>query len=236
MACSQNCDRPTRMRALAMNPRKRAPSAAPSERPGAAEDADPADDDRGDDLERVAARGRPVDRPEFDDVHDPGDAGQQAAQGEGHEDDQPRRDAEDGGRLRVAADRVELPAEPGPAQEDRPDHDDDDRDEDEDRDPEDVVVGGVGEARRQAGQRDLVAARDQVVDAAEDAQRAEGRDDRRDPQDRDDEAVDHPEHEPDADPEQDRAARRRTCGSRARRRRSRRPGPSSPRPTGRRSG
>ncbi len=49
--------------------------------------------------------------------------------------------------------------------------------------------------------------RDQVVDAAEDAQRAQCGDDRRDPKDRDDEPVDHPEDEPDADPEQDRARR-----------------------------
>ena len=52
--------------------------------------------------------------------------------------------------------------------------------------PEDRVARGVGEARRQAGQRDLVAAGDQVVDAAEDAQRPERGDDRRDPEDRDD--------------------------------------------------
>ena len=107
---------------------------------------------------------------------------------------------------------------------------------DEDRDAEDVVAGGVGEARREAGQRDLVAARDQVVDAAEDAQRAERRDDRRDPQDRHDEAVDHPEDEPEADPEHDRAGESSAwissddgdaVGDQAR---------SSPRPTGRRSG
>ena len=33
MAWSQNCDSPMRIRALAMNPRKRAPSAAPARVP-----------------------------------------------------------------------------------------------------------------------------------------------------------------------------------------------------------
>ena len=61
--------------------------------------------------------------------------------------------------------------------------DDDDRDDHEDRDAEDASRAGVGEAGRQARQRDLVAAGDEVVDAAEDAQRAERRDDRRHPED-----------------------------------------------------
>ena len=87
------------------------------------------------------------------------------------------------------------------------------------------VASGVGEARREARQRDLVAARDEVVDAAEDAQRAERRDDRRHPEDRHDDAVDHAQDEPEAEPEQrSRPARRAACSSRSWRR-SRRPGP-----------
>ena len=44
------------------------------EGPGAAEDADAADDDGGHDLSEHAARRRAVDRPELDDPHDPGHA------------------------------------------------------------------------------------------------------------------------------------------------------------------
>src|SRR3954447_13316773 len=123
------------------------PERGPDEGARATEDADAPDDDRGDDLQRVAPGGGPVDGPELDDVHDPGDPRQQAAHRERDEDDQPRGDTQDAGRLGVAADGVELPSESRPAKQDRPDHDDDDRDDDEDGDPEDVVVGGIGEAR-----------------------------------------------------------------------------------------
>ena len=54
--------------------------------------------------------------------------------GEGDEDDPPRRDAEDRGRLRVAADGVDLSPEARPAQDHRRDDDDDEHDHDEDRD------------------------------------------------------------------------------------------------------
>ena len=189
-----------------MKPEEQRAERRAGERPRAAEDVDAADDDRRDDREGEAARGRPVDRPELDDPHDAGDTGEQAAQREGDEDDEPRRDAEDGGRFRVAADRVELPAEPRPAQDDRPDR--------PRRRRRSTTKTGIPKMSSWAASvkpggrpatRHLVAAGDEVVDAAEDAQRAERGDDGRDPEDRDDEAVDHPEDEPDADPEQDRA-------------------------------
>ena len=61
-----------------------------------------------------------------------------------------------------------------------------------------------------------MAAGDQVVDAAEDAQRAQRGDDRRDPEDRDDDAVDHPEDEADARcPNSDRRGRVEQRGARA---------------------
>ena len=96
--------------------------------------------------------------PNSHDPHDAGDAGQQAAQRERDEHDQPRA-----GCPRIAAasgllpDGVDLPPEPRPAQDDRPDDDGDDHEDDEDRDAEDRVAGGVGEAGRQAGERHLVA-------------------------------------------------------------------------------
>ena len=97
---------------------------------------DAADDDRGDDREHDAGRGRPVDRPELDDPHDARrrrPAGRTAANAD--EDDAPRRDAEDGGRLRIAADRVDLAAErASSAGRPTPIDDHDDRDDDEDRD------------------------------------------------------------------------------------------------------
>ena len=118
------------------------------------------------------------------------------------------RDAEDRGGLGVAADRVELAPEAGPAEDDRSDDHDDDRD-DARRSgcprmsswAASVKPGG----RPASGTWWLPG--DEVVDAAEDAQRAERRDDRRDPQDRDDEPVDHAQEQADADPEQDRAGR-----------------------------
>ena len=92
-----------------------------------------------------------------------------------------------------------------------------DRDDDEDRDADEVVAGRIGEPGRESGQRHLVAAGDEVVDAPEDAERPEGRHDRRHVEHRDEDAVDHAQPEADREAEDDgrpRAKRVRLEGDR----------------------
>src|SRR5271170_7726603 len=89
----------------------------------AAEQADPADD-RGGHREQdvLAALDTGGDRAEVGGVDNATDAGGQPGQGEGEDPDPVQVDAGPAGRLGVAADGVDVPAEPGPAEQEAVDH------------------------------------------------------------------------------------------------------------------
>src|SRR6185437_3879080 len=82
-----------------------------------AEQARPADDCGGDGVQHVrAAVDAAGDRAEIGGVDDPGDAGGQAAQRERRYPNPVRMDTGPPSRLGIAADRVDVAAEPGPAE------------------------------------------------------------------------------------------------------------------------
>src|SRR6266571_9519149 len=175
------------------------PDDAAEDGPVAAEQAGAADDHAGDHAE--VGRGLPADRGRLEErqVEPAGEAGQQAGQGVDH--DQVAADLNAGtpARLGIRAERVGVQPEPGPVQDDDPDHHDDRGDDGQRRDlPDDVAEAHrVDHDGRHVAQ--VHAAGDHLGQAKRHAQGAERDDERRDLRPRDEEPVDQAPAEPAAD-------------------------------------
>ena len=180
-----------------------------------AEDRRAADDHGGDDVE-VRQR-LPGDRggAELRQRQDGAQAGHQSREAV-HQDEVPVDvDADPAGGELVRADRVGVPAELGPVQDDPADDQRDQRDEGQRRNAEDLDVG-VEVGHRLGNRTDVDAAGEDLSQSEGDRQRSERHDQRRDLGLRDEEAVEHApgssaderREDPDARP---RPTRRRRC-------------------------
>src|SRR5581483_7789912 len=164
----------------------------------AAEDRNAADDHRGDHLKLVTGARAGVDGLVLRRPQHPGDSGDRAAHRERGEHPPADRDARQPGGFGAGSDRVQLPAGPERAQVvgAGPDHRGyHDRQVGE---PSRGRPGDTGEARRESGRDDLVAAHDEDVRAAENVERGQRDDQAGHPADRDHETVHDPAPETDA--------------------------------------
>ena len=164
-------------------------STTPTIVPDAAEDVDAAEHDRRHDVEQRAVRGVGAGRAEEADVDEAGDPGHAGPTSRRRRPAPGHGDARVAGRLAVRADRVHVAAEPRRVQQEA--ERDAPPEEDEQRDRHllapDVAEADVREAERKGG--DALAAVDQEREPAVGGQRPERDRERRQPDDRDEQAV-----------------------------------------------